>query len=354
MSPTSGFFLRLTAAGLLLSFGPAWSGDFKTPYFSATKHGAWAQYLLTSPDGSKSSYVYEREGDDDSRTVIGVRCKIIEGPGKDSRVKNSHTLSRSFNLNRDGLSYVKFTEKMSMNYNGADMPVDEATLAIIRESSKDFRGAVTFEAAEKIGGRTCDRYAYSLKTGGPGPTLETGKLWLDPTVPFAIVRQVAKATKEDGTPISEFDMQLQETGLNQLIAETSAPPPPKAPVKITAPSTLSLSSSFKAGLVGMEVEAVPGSAGRDLQLTLVNRTDAELTVTVPAGNSDFEAGSPVTTLRVTFPKAASVVLPANDKAAPLPVAQRGKRGIVEGKCALSVYEGTPLFSGSVTMDSLPK
>lgn len=354
MTGTRDFLLRFTTAVLFLVIGTAWSGELKTSYFTATKPGAWSHYLLTSSDGTKSSYVYERQADNDGRTVIEVRIKVLEGEGKDSRVKNTHIQSPSFDLDRDGLSYIKFTEEMSLNYNGNDMPVDEATLAVVKDSSKDFRGAVTFEATEKIGDRTCDRYGYSAKTGGPQPTVETGQLWVDPAVPFAIVKQAAKVSGDDGTKIAEFEMQLQDTGLNQPGAGTAIVPPPPVAENVTVPSRISLSSAFKAGLVGMDIEAIPGSAGRNLRLTLVNTTDGELTVTIPAGDSDFAVASPVTTLRITLPKAASVVLPANDKAAPLPVTQRGKRGIVEGKCTLSIFEGNPLFSGSATMDSLPE
>ena len=59
-------------------------------------------------------------------------------------------------------------------------------------------------------------------------------------------------------------------------------------------------------------------------------------------------------LKITTRKAAGLVLPANEKADPLTVDQRGTRGITEGHCSLSVYEGTPLFSGSVTMGTFPK
>ncbi len=349
-----GFFLRLAALGLLLASLPAWSGDLKSPYFTATKPGAWAHYLLTYSDGTKSSYVYERLPDNNDRVAIDVRIKVLEREGKDSRVKNTHIQSKAFDLDRDGLSYIKFTEEMSLNYNGNDVPVDEATLAVVKDGSKDFRDAVTFEVTEKIGERTCDRYAYSVKTGGPEPTVESGQLWLDASVPFAIVKQVAKVTRNDGQKVTDFEMLLQGIGLNPLNGGTAIVPPPPAVGDVTVPSMVSLSSAFKAGLVGLEIEAVPGSAGRQLRLALVNKTGEELTVTIPAGDMDFAVASPVNTLRMTFAKAAIVALPANDKAAPLPVAQRGKHGIGEGSCALSVHEGTPVFSGNATMAALPE
>ena len=344
-------FFRFACAFLFV-LAPVWGGDLAKPYFAATKQGAWAEYLLTMPDGSKSSYSYERGADDAGRAVIVMQCKILAGPGKDAKTKLTYILPRTFNLERDGLNYGKFTEKMLMDSGGAEVPVDEKTLEIIRQCTKDFGGAVTFEAAEKIGSRACDRYSYSAKSGCPNPTVETGKVWLDSTVPFAIVRQSAKVVNPDGTPVSQFDMVLQETGLNQLIAEAAATPAPPEIKK--APSKVTLADGFKTGRAGMEIEVVPGSSGRSLLLTLVNKTDAELTVAVPAGEMDFEVDSPVHTLKITTRKAAEVVLPADEKSEPLTVAQRGAHGIAEGHCSLSVYEGTPLFSGSVTMGPLPK
>jgi len=339
---------------LLSSLAPVWGGELKKPYFSATQQGTWAEYLLLSPDGSKSSFSYEREADDAGRTVIVMQCKILAGPGRGAESKLTYILPRSFNLDREGLSYGKFTEKMIMYAGGAGIPIDEKTLETIRQCSKDFGGAVTFEGAEKIWGHPCDRYAYSVKTGGPNPTVETGKLWLDPAVPFAIVKQSAKVVNEDGIPVTEFNMVLRDTGLNQVIAAAAVTPSPEEPKKATAPSKVSLAEGFKAGRIGMDIEVVPGSSGRTLRLTLVNKTDAELTVAVPAGAMEFAVDSPVTTLKITANKAASVVVPANEAAAPLNVEQRGSRGVTEGHCSLSVYEGTPLFSGSVTMGPLPK
>ena len=57
-----------------------------------------------------------------------------------------------------------------------------------------------------------DRYTYSLRTHGPVPTIETGTLWLSDSVPFAIVRQVAEVFRPNGTKLSSFVMQLQDSG----------------------------------------------------------------------------------------------------------------------------------------------
>ncbi|HSI11819.1 MAG TPA: hypothetical protein VK961_07230, partial [Chthoniobacter sp.] len=183
---------------------------------------------------------------------------------------------------------------------------------------------------------------------------ETGKLWVDSSVPFGIVRQAARATDVGGKLVVEFDMRLTDTGLNQAIAATVAPATPTPVKKAPEPAQVTLADGFKAGRVGMDVEAVAGSTGKRLRLVLVNKTEASLTVTVPAGDLQFEVDSPVNTLRIANAKAVQIAIPAGEKAAPIVVEQRGNRGIAEGHCSLSVYEGTPLFSGSVTIGSLPK
>ena len=330
------------------------AGELEKAYFESTKPGSWAAYVLTSPDGSKSEFTYERQKDDAGRVVLEVRCKVLAGPGADSISKNIYFLTPGFDFARKGLSYGKFTEKLVMKYESIEMPADDATLKVIRESSKDFGGAVTFEGTEKIGGRVCDRYAYALAMDGPAPSKETGKLWLDASVPFAIVRQTGRLTGDDGRLLSSYEMELKETGVNQLIAESAATPAAREPEKLAKSSRVALSEGFKTGRVGLEIEADEAAAGRKLRVVLVNKTEAELTVDVPAGDANFEGDSPLSMLAITVPKPETVILPALEKSNPMVVGQRGKRGVTKGKCTLSVYEGTPLFSGSVTVDNLPK
>jgi len=346
-------FLRL-ALVLLTVAASARAGDLNQNYFEATKPGAWSEYVLTSPDGSKSNFSYQRSSDSDGHPVVELEVKVLAGPGKDSKSKTGYVLPRGFNFERDGLNYGRFTEKMTMTYAGNEMAVDAATLEAIKQGTKDFKGALTFEASEKIEGRACDRYSYSIKIAGPNPTQETGRLWMNPAVPFGMVRQAARITDPAGKLVMEFEMRLTDTGLNQALAAASAPPVPMPEKKAPAPSQVSLADGFKAGRVGMDVDVVPGSAGRKLSLVLVNKTEASLTVTVPAGDMQFEVDSPVNTLKIATPKAAQIVIPAGGKAAPIVVEQHATRGIAEGHCSLSVYEGTPLFSGSVTIGNLPK
>jgi hypothetical protein len=106
--------------------------------------------------------------------------------------------------------------------------------------------------------------------------------------------------------------------------------------------------------VAIEAAVVEGSSGRRLRLTLQNKTDAALTVTMRRGSTDLKAGSPVNVLRFATSGPFAQTLPAGGRGDPLLVEQRGKRGISQGSCLLSVYEGKLLFSGSVTIGPLSK
>ncbi|MBI5523670.1 MAG: hypothetical protein HY910_13670 [Desulfarculus sp.] len=336
----------LLIAFILLAVTGAQAGELQKDYFAATKPGAWATYQLDTSDGTKARSSSQREADQGGQVVVEEVMKIQAGPGAGTESRNIHVLQKDFNLARDWLSFGKFTEKMRMKGRGYDMPVDPATLATIKKGSKDFRGAVTFEAAEVVDGRACDRYAYTVAIMGPGPSQETGKIWLDPTVVFGIVRQSAKALNADGSVASSFELRLKETGQVQMATTVAAPASrPAAPV---APAVVSLLEGYQAGRLGLVVSVPPGSQGRQLQLTLINKTEAPLTVKLPAGALDIPASSPVEMLKIAVKKNAQLVVPAGDTSEAVTVEQRPGRGAIEGRFELSVYEGTQLFSGSIT------
>jgi hypothetical protein len=228
--------LPSVGVALLVSLALAPAGELRKSYFEATRPGAWSEYGLTSGTRSKATFRYQRQRDLDGKIVIELAVTTSIAPDKNSKSLNTYIMSRKFDLGRDGLSFGKFIEKMSMSSSGMEIRVDDATLDQIRQAERDFRGAVTFEKTEKIVGRTCDRYTYSLRTLGPVPTMEKGTLWLSDSAPFAIVRQVAEVFRTNGSKLSSFVMQLQDSG---TAASSSGPrrtpaPPQNAPGKPSA------------------------------------------------------------------------------------------------------------------------
>ena len=328
----------------------AGAGELKKEYFGATKQGAWATYTLEASDGTKSESSSQRNADEDGHVVVEESVKITAGVGVGTESKNTYMLPKKFNISADWLSYGKFTEKMTMKYGTMVMPVNDTTLAAIKKGSKDYRGSMTFEAVEKIDGHMCDRYAYSVVIAGPAPGKETGQLWLDATVPFGIVRQVAKSSNADGTT-SSFEIKLQEIGAVQLNTADVVPPVENIPA---APAVVSLIDGYTAGRIGLEVTVEKGSEGKHLQLAFINKTDKELTVKLAAGALEIPASSPIGTLKIVVKKAVDVVVPAEAMAESITVDQQPGRGAFEGKFELSVYEGTQLYSGSVTKATVAK
>ncbi|HEY8241024.1 MAG TPA: hypothetical protein VIH35_06235 [Kiritimatiellia bacterium] len=342
-----------TLALFLAASASIHAGELKKDYFGATKVGAWVAQELTSTDGAKSTYTSQRLPDDNGQAVVELSVKVLAGPGAGSESKNTITLPKGFNIARDWLSYGKFTEKMTMAYGDTVMPIDGATLDAIRKSSKDYRGAVTFEAKEKIDGHACDRYGYSIVYVGPPSSVESGQLWLDDTVPFGLVRQVAKVLNDDGSPAASYEIRTTDIGLEQMdsgATETTAAEP-AAPA---APSVVTLLEGYNAGSIALEISAPAGSGGRKLEIALRNKTESDLTVKIPSGVVAIAGSSPVSDLKVTLAPTPDVVLGPGETSAPIPAAQRGTWGPQEGKFTLSVYEGTPLYSGSATVGPLAK
>ena len=333
----------LALAAVVLAGTPAWGGELKRDYFAATPPGVWAQYDLTSSDGTRSRSTSDRKPDEGGQVVVETGVKILAGPGAGTDSKNLNVLPKGFNLSRDWLSYGVQVEKMTMQFGGTSMPIDANTLAAIRAASKDYRGAVTFEGTETVAGHACDRYAYSVTLGGPAPGKEDGKLWLDPTVPFGVVKQTAKSGA------TSFELLLTEVGAVRQDAPT---PAVAVEAAVPAPATVALLDGYRAGKIALHVAAVASTGGRQLRLTLKNTSEGELTVKLPTGPVELPGSSPIERLLVTFAASAPQVLPAGESGAPITVAQRGTRGPVDGSFTLSFYEGTPLYSGSVTMGSL--
>lgn len=343
---------HIPAAALLIAatVPVARAGDLKKDYFAETKPGEWCTQVVTTIDGTKSEYTTSRKPDDEGRVVVAMIIKSLEGPGAGSESRMTYFLRKDFNFGHDFLSHGKHVDKMIMTYGDTDMIIDPATLQVITESSKDFAGTMTFEGEETVDGHVCDRYAYEVMIGGPGPMKETGKIWLNPTVAFGVVRQTAKIHNEDGTLNTGFELVLTGTGMQALDTGAAAPQVEEEEPK---PVDADLKDAYRNGYATLEIAVEEGSGGAKLRLVLVNTLEAPLTVRIPAGDLDLPSTFPLETMRLTFAKVDEIVLEPGASSKPLAAAQRGKRGAAGGAFSLSYYEDTPLYTGSVTMADLP-
>lgn len=333
----------------LLSMG----GELKAGYFDATPIGSWARYLSTSKDGTKIGYTYKRLPDEKGQARLEIETRILAGPGAGSTYKNLYVMLPGFDFSKDSLSYGKYVDRLSMQFgDAAPMPQSPEMIKMIRDSGNDFRGAVSFEAKEQKDGHSCDRYATAARSGGVAPSVTRGSLWLDASVPFAIVHQVGKVVQVDGTVLTDYEMVLEESGKSEGPAVIAAAVASSEPAVPGGTQTNTIASAYKEGKVGFRVTVMEGSAGRRLGLMVLNKGESDLVVAIVPGDQDFEAGSPVNQFKVTFKEGRTLMIPAGDASEPLEVLQRGTRGAQEGTFSISVYEGTPLCSGSVTIGPL--
>jgi len=345
--------LFLTTLLLLAVGNDIYGGELKKDYFGATKPGDWITQKLSSSDGSTSTYISQRLPDEDGRVVVELVVKAMIGAGEESESKSIVHMPADFNFARDWLSYGKFTEKMSMEYSGMVMPIDDATLKIIRDSSKDYRGVVTFDGTETLDGYECDRYTYSVPGAGAVPQNEVGTLWLNDTVPFGVVRQSARMIAADGTEISSYDIRMTDRGSEEMESTDAEAMISGAEVP-AVPIETGLLEGYQSELFDLEISAVPATGGRKLEIALRNKSDRDISVSMAAGNVDIPGSIPVDQLLITIDQEMNLSIPAQETSPAILVNQRGEHGPVEGSFTLSYYEGTAYFTGSVTVDSLGK
>ena len=88
--------------------------------------------------------------------------------------------------------------------------------------------------------------------------------------------------------------------------------------------------------------------GARLFIGVVNKGETPLRLTVPAESMTFDAGMPLETLKFSVKKARTLDIKPGEKSREFEADQEGSRRALEGKFTLVVFEGEPLFAGSVT------
>jgi len=344
---------------LLTLFAPALvAGSLDKPYFNSTLPGAWVSYQSASEGVGEYQYTYTRLPDRDGRAVIEFRMGVLSGPGSGSTTQQLFVLELGFDLSKDAINYMKAVETIVMQAGqGEAMLQPAAVVSAIKGGSCDFGSVFTYTGKDTINDLKCDTYAFETRCGGPAPMTVVGEVCLSNAVPFGVVRRTMVTRDPDGKELPPSAQLIQDhgsgTGGSQVLLaklpeiQGKEQQTPGADVK-----TLPVQEAYRTGLVEAHVEIVAGSAGKRLLLSLRNRTSEEIVVVVPAGPTRFEAGSPLDTLQIAAERRETLTMKARGSTAPIEVGQVGKRGAVEGDFTVSIYEGEPLYSGSITMGPL--
>jgi hypothetical protein len=349
MKTTAVLLLTLLAAGNALAAG------WQKPYFGATAPGSWARYTMKVEGQPDMDYRSTRLPDAGSRQRLEIRVEyMLEGKLTPSTTR--YTLREGYALEGDALGFGKAVVGMSARQKGArEQPMPESTLAGVRATMPDYVASAQLVGTDNVGGIVADHYRYVNRYPGSPAQIETGELWLSATVPFGLVKQKAVTKEETGKAISSFEMLLVDSGVAPAAVAEAKPaattaPAAKAPAASTGP--VPLADAYAKGKVELAVTVVDGDDGRNVRVGFRNKTDAPLRLAIPAGGTVLDVGIPVDKLRLTAAAAKTLELAPAATSTPVEFTQTGQRRPIAGKFAISTYEGTPLFSGSVTMGTV--
>jgi hypothetical protein len=317
---------------------------YRSAYFGATPPGSWSRYSMTSDGKTESAYTYRRLPDEDGHARIELRVDFTSGPFQGTWSKNQYFLGKDFRLEDDALSFSRHCVRLLMQSDKMDQmqEMDAATLPNIVAAGIDYAASVKFAGTEAIDGRDCDHYTYHYVSTEQNSTTYDGEVWMNASVPFGLVRESASLKSQVG-PQSKYSMTLVATGTD---SGGAAPPPARAS---KADGKATFLEAYRQGRIGLEVRVDPGSKqGARLFVGAVNKSDAPLHLAVPAESMSFDAGIPLETLKFRPRKARTLDIKPGETSPEFEADQEGSRRALEGKFTLVIYEGEPLFSGSVT------
>lgn len=309
---------------------------FRKPYYKATVPGAWAlTRSVNTVNGDVSEYRYARLADDAGRVVFETRYDQKTGQFAGTKGTNRYVLRAGFPIETDGPSYMRWVEKSAATSpDGEVVSMDEETTKAIAAGATDYGAIVVFKGTETVDGKACDHYTYEYDSGSGKVQ---GEYWLSEKVPFGVVKEVLGGTDATGARY-HFETKLVESGVTPEIARGAGP------------AAATLAALYGKGKLSIRVEVLPGASR--VRLTLTNPGEAPLDVVVPKGTTSLPCGTPVGNLVLVSDAERKLSIPGGEAAPPLELTQKGARRPTKGSFTISVYEGEPLFSGSVEMDSV--
>jgi len=336
---------RLITAALVLSFAPlVLAAGWNKAYFGATKPGSFATYRTTSTIGPPSTYTMSRRADQGGLVVIESYSEFADKVTPSSTTR--YEMAKGFDVDRDAIDYMKQVVGMSMGV-GKDGAL-EAMPAEVLTSIKavpTYAATAAFKATETVDGKSCDRYTYTRDQPGT-PSVESGDIWLNPTVPFGVVKHTTTQKDRTGKVMWTTETVLLSSGAKPVPATTMT----AAPVDPTL-KPMTLKAAYDAGLIYVNVEIAPADKRGDRLNLRIETKGKPLTLTVAAANTSLRVEIPFQNLVFNAGTPRQFEL-SDGKPATLVVNQVGTDRVVAGKFRISIYEGDPTFTGSATMDTV--
>jgi len=332
-------------------------------YFAATHPGTWAKYesKWEMPDGLTGTniYTYVRAPDSSGRVLIEIDTETLAGPGEGMTTRQLLVMEPGFDMAKNFLNHMMFTEaSIAQSGDGPPSVTPDNVIEIMRDAAGDLTNSVTYKGKATREGRTCDAYAYSFKSGGPRVTHQEGEICLDEDLPFGLVHQNGIVKDAEGNLLSSFEQKLLDSGTGEsgtatLLAMTpEAQPTAETRATADALPSLSILEAYQSGKIRISVKVNEDTGGRRLTLVALNKIEEPFELVVPEGMLTIPADSPLGALRLYVDNAQRFSLSPGGGTPPIEAGQPGDRGATAGTFQLTVYEGQPLFQGSVEVGPL--
>ena len=185
------------------------AADWTKPYFAATKPGSWAKTKSTSTIGPPSLTTYTRLPDQNGQIVIDQYSEFDNKDTPPSTMR--YTLASGFNADREMIDFLAAITAASARV-GADAPFTELPADTVNaiKASPTYGATAVFKGVERVDGKSCDRYSYTRTHGGN--QTETGDIWLNPTVPFGLVKQKISMADASGKVSYTAEITLVDAG----------------------------------------------------------------------------------------------------------------------------------------------
>ena len=325
---------------LALSVSAAGASRWKKAYFKATTPGSFARsQSVNTANGDVSEYVSTRLADEDGRVVFETRYEMKKGQFAGTKGLTRSVMRPDFPMETEGLSFARWVEKQAYSTPDGEMTESDPEMTQAAAAGMtDFGAIVVFKGTETVDGKVCDRYAYSYGSGG---AKVDGEYWLSEKVPFAAVKEVVNGTDATGARYRS-EIRLVESGVRPELAKAGKASPGPASAAPT------LGELYAAGKLSILVEVVPKSS--KAKLTVTNSGETALELVVPKGTTTLPCGDPVGDLVLVADAERRLSIPAGVAAAPFELSQKGSRRPTKGTFTITVYDGQPLFAGSVEVD----
>jgi hypothetical protein len=329
---------------LLASISAASAASWQKPYFAATHPGSWARYSDVSP-GMQMTTTMTRLADDGDKARIDVEVAFAND--QYPKVRNHYTLKSGFPLAAQLIDYMGSISSGSISSGDTEPTVlNAAALAGMARSAPRYGPSATFRKRETVAGHLADRYSYTISNAAASTT-ESGDLWLSDAVPFGVVKQSSATKDAHGKVVATYERTLIASG-TKTGGESST-----AVAKNTAAATrkpMTINEAYAAGLVQVTITIAASSHnGERAHLIIEKKADAKLsTLVLPKGTTTLHVDSPIEDFVFEMATAKTFDM-SGGKAAEADVKQLGQQRAMDGRFTISMYEGTPIFSGALTV-----